>query len=173
MCIPAVPHLPFAGPTGMLWVSADKEECLMKITVEHGPVTENEIILRCAELDEEMLGVLSLLNSGMRKLCAWDQDREMVLLVPGEVLYAETVEERTYLYTAERVLRTALALGELESRYEALGFCRVSRTMVVNLHGIRSLKNCGAGRIEAVMKSGEKILISRHYAPLLRERLGM
>ena len=36
-----------------------------------------------------------------------------------------------------------------------------------------SLKNCGAGRIEAVMKSGEKILISRHYAPLLRERLGM
>lgn len=145
----------------------------MKITVEHVPVPENEIILRCPELDEEMLRVLSLLKSGMQKLCAWDEDREMMFLNPGEVLYGESVEEKTYLYTAQAVYRTALTLGELEARHEDLGFCRASKSMAVNLHGIRSLKNCGAGRIEAVMKNGEKIMISRHYAPLLRERLGM
>lgn len=145
----------------------------MKITVEHSQVEENEVVLRCPALDEEMLGVLSLLKSSLQKLCAWDQDREMVLLAPGEVLYGESVEERTYLYTAGQVYRTALTLGELETRYEALGFCRVSKSMAVNLHGIRGLKSRGAGRIEAAMKNGEKLMISRHYAPLLRERLGM
>lgn len=145
----------------------------MKITVEHSQVEENEVVLRCPALDEEMLGVLSLLRSSLQKLCAWDQEREMVLLRPGEVLYAESVEERTYLYTTGQVYRTALTLGELEARYEALGFCRVSKSMVVDLHQIRSLRSCGAARIEATMKNGEKLMISRHYAPLLRERLGM
>ena len=34
----------------------------MKITVEHADVAENEVILRCPALDEEILGVLSLLR---------------------------------------------------------------------------------------------------------------
>ena len=97
----------------------------------------------------------------------------MVCLRPGEVLYAESVEERTWLYCERQVYRTALTLLELGSRYEPVGFCRVSRSMVVNLHGIRQLKSCPGNRIEATMRNGEKVLISRHYAPLLRERLGM
>ncbi|MFR2855084.1 LytTR family transcriptional regulator DNA-binding domain-containing protein [Hungatella sp.] len=41
------------------------------------------------------------------------------------------------------------------------------------MHHIRSLKSMPAGRIEAVLETGEKLLVSRHYAPLLRERLGL
>lgn len=134
---------------------------------------ENEVILRCRELDEEMLHVLSLLRSGLQTLCAWTEDRRMVLLRPGEVLYAESVDERTWLYCEGAVWPTALTLSELEARYEALGFCRISRSMVVNLHGIRQLKSCPGSRIEATMRNGERVLISRRYAPLLRERLGM
>ena len=145
----------------------------MKITVEHCEVPENEVVLRCRELDEEMLRVLSLLRSGMQTLCAWTEDRKMVLLQPGEVLYAESVEERTWLYCEKAVWPTALTLSELESRYETLGFCRVSRTMVVNLHGVRQLKSCPGSRIEATMRNGEKVMVSRRYGPFLRERLGM
>lgn len=145
----------------------------MKITVEHADTAENEIILRCKELDEEMLHVLSILKSGLQKLCAWTEQRQMVFLSPGEVLYAETVEEKTWLYSEDAVYRTALNLAELEARYESVGFCRVSRAMVVNLHGIRQLKSCAGSRIEATMRNGERIVISRHYGPLLRERLGM
>ena len=89
------------------------------------------------------------------------------------MLYAESVEERTWLYCERDVQRTALTLSELEARYEPLGFCRVSRSMVVNLHGIRKLKSCADSRIEATMRNGEKVMISRHDGPLLRERLGM
>ena len=71
-----------------------KEE-IMKITVEHKDVPENEIVLRCRELDDEMLHVLSLLRSGMQTICGWTEDRQMVFLRPGEVLYAESVDERT------------------------------------------------------------------------------
>ena len=87
----------------------------MKITVEHSGVTENEVILRCPALDEEMLGVLSLLRSGLQRLCVWDDSRRTTLLTPDEVVYCET----------------------------------------------------------ATLATGEKLIVSRRYAPLLRERLGL
>jgi DNA-binding LytR/AlgR family response regulator len=44
---------------------------------------------------------------------------------------------------------------------------------VVNLHRIRSLSSREAGRIEAILETGERLMVSRRYAPLLRERLGL
>ena len=55
----------------------------MKITVEHADMAENEVILRCPDLDEEMLGGLSLLRSGLQRLCVWDDSRQTTLLSPG------------------------------------------------------------------------------------------
>ena len=37
----------------------------MKITVEHSNEEENEVILRCRELDDEMLRLLSLVRAGI------------------------------------------------------------------------------------------------------------
>lgn len=65
----------------------------MKITVEHTGSAENEVVLRCPSLDEEMLGVLSLLRSGLQRLCVWDGSRQTTLLTPNEVVYCETVED--------------------------------------------------------------------------------
>ena len=145
----------------------------MKITVEHGAAAENEVVLRCRELDEEMLWVLSLLRSGVQKLCVWDGERNTVLLPPSEVVYCESVEDRTFAYTGAAVYRTALSLAELEGRYGSVGFFRVGKAAVVNLHRIRSLKSQTGGRIEATLVTGERMMVSRHYAPLLRERLGL
>ena len=47
----------------------------MKITVEHCDTPENEVILRCRELDDEMLRLLALVRSGMQKLLVWNEQR--------------------------------------------------------------------------------------------------
>lgn len=145
----------------------------MKITVEHCETPENEVVLRCREVDAEMLWVLSLLRSGLQRLCVWDENRETTLLSPREVVYCESVDERTFVYTGAAVFQTALNLAELEDRYSELGLFRAGKSAVVNLHHIRSLKSRPGGRIEAVLETGEKLMVSRHYAPLLRERLGL
>lgn len=96
-----------------------------------------------------------------------------MLLPPGEVVYCESVEDRTFAYTGAAVYRTALSLAELEGRYGSVGFFHVGKAAVVNLHRIRSLKSQAGGRIEATLVTGERMMVSRHYAPLLRERLGL
>ena len=145
----------------------------MKIRIEQTSVEENEVILRCAQLDDEMLRVLSLLRSGMQKLLVWNEHREMLPLSVSKVVYCETVEEKTFVYTHDGIYQTALSLAELDDRWGDLGLFRAGKSSVVNLHEIQKLKNCGSGRIEALLTTGEKMVISRHYAPILRERLGL
>jgi DNA-binding LytR/AlgR family response regulator len=145
----------------------------MKIRIEQTSVEENEVILRCAQLDDEMLRVLSILRSGMQKLLVWNEQREMLPLSVSKVVYCETVEEKTFVYTHDGIYQTALSLAELEDRWGDLGLFRAGKSSVVNLHEIQKLKNCGSGRIEALLTTGEKMVISRRYAPILRERLGL
>lgn len=64
----------------------------MKITVEHhDTLQENEVILRCKTLDEEMLSIISMLKSQAQRLCAWEEDgeKELIFLSPSEILYGE------------------------------------------------------------------------------------
>ncbi len=145
----------------------------MKITVEHWDSQENEMVLRCREVDEEVLWALSLLRSGFQRLCVWDEEKEITLLSPREAVYCESVDERTFIYTNASVFQTALSLAELEGRYGDLGLFRAGKSTVINLHHIRSLKSQPGGRIQATLETGEKLMVSRHYAPLLRERLGL
>jgi len=145
----------------------------MKIRIEQTSLEENEVILRCAQLDDEMLRVLSLLRSGMQKLLVWNEQRETLPLSVSKVVYCETVEEKTFVYTHDGIYQTALSLAELEDRWGDLGLFRAGKSSVMNLHEIQKLKNCGSGRIEALLTTGEKMIISRRYAPMLRERLGL
>ena len=88
----------------------------MKITVEHTENEENEVILRCRELDDEMLRLLALVRSGMQKPLVWNEQRELLPLSISEVVYCETVEETTFVYTERGMYQTALTLAELEER---------------------------------------------------------
>lgn len=153
-------------PVGLQSLAAARQICYaeftkkgvpVKITVEHVPAGVSEVVLRCPELDQEMLWVLSMLRSGLQKLCVWGKTREAVFLLPGEVVYCDSVEERTFVYIAQTVYQTALSLAELEGRYGDLGFFRVSKGAVVNLHRIRSLKSQPGNRIEATLETGEKL----------------
>ena len=59
----------------------------MKISVEHAPLEENEVILRCSNLDQEMLWVLSIISTGLQKWCASGARISRTLISPREVEY--------------------------------------------------------------------------------------
>lgn len=91
----------------------------------------------------------------------------------GDVLYIESVDRKTFCYTSDHVYELGLKLYEIEEKYRAMDLMRISKSCIVNLKKIRSLKPDFGGRILAVMENGEKLYISRQYAPVLKEKLGI
>ena len=144
----------------------------MKIRVEHGDFEENEVLLRCRQLDEEMLEILAILRERSAKLVAFE-DGEVHMLEPRAVYYADTVDGKTFLYTASAVLESHQSLAAMQDAFASMVFIRIGKSQLCNLHHVAKLKSLPNARIELTLKNGERLVASRHYVQNLKEKLGL
>lgn len=145
----------------------------MKITIQDiSPDEEEEIIIRCRELDEAILRLVNELKSGRGKFTVTQNDK-IRQISAGEIYYIEAVDNRVYLYLQKEVFETKKKLYEIEEEYANTDFFRASKSVILNLSKVKHFAPEFSGRFEATMMNGEKVLISRAYVPQLKKRLGM
>jgi DNA-binding LytR/AlgR family response regulator len=142
----------------------------MKIKIDYIKEGENEIILRCKEIDDEVLSIMSLLNMKNRKITGYS-DETLHMLLPDQIYYMESVDDVVYAYTENKVYKVSMTLSDLELNYHDFGYFRCSKSMIINLNMIATLKSNIGNRIIATLKNEEQIIISRHYTKALREFL--
>ena len=90
-----------------------------------------------------------------------------------DVLYIETVDGATFLYTANAVLETPLRLYEAEDRLSGTEFVRASRQMLVNFDHVRGIRPVPGARLQLLLDNGEAAIASRQYAPDIKRKLGL
>ena len=145
----------------------------MRLSIEEGEqFTETEVVIRCRKNEGQLTRLISLLQSFDKKLSG-QKDGQTYLLEMEQVLYIDTADKRTFLYTAEGVYETPLQLYELEDRLSAGDFFRASKSSIVNFNEIRSLRPDFGGRMQLTMSNGEQLIVSRQYVPYIRKKLGL
>lgn len=144
----------------------------LKITVEHISTGENEIVLKCRQLDSEIQKILAYLKESMEKLVA-QKDGEKFLLLSDEVFYVESVDNKTFIYTKDAVMESQDSLFFIENKYSNMGLVRIGKSQLVNLHHIKKLKSIINSRIEVTLESGDRLVVSRHFACTFKSRLGI
>lgn len=145
----------------------------MKITIlEKQPDEENEIIVKCDYIDENITKLLNQFKTGRSKLSFY-KDSQIILLDPNEILYFESVDDKVFAYTKDSVCESRLKLYMLEEELSKEDFFRANKAVIVNLNKLQSLSPAFGGRFEAVLKNGYKVIISRNYMTTLKEKLGL
>lgn len=145
----------------------------MKISIVEGQeFGETEIVIRCRKADPQILKLAASLSAFDKKVTG-HKDQQTFLLDEGEILYIESVDKRTFLYTEDGVYETPMRLYELEERLRAKSFFRASKSAVVNFDKIRSLQPDLGGRMRLTMANGEMVFVSRQYVSYIKEKLGI
>ncbi|HKM33450.1 MAG TPA: LytTR family DNA-binding domain-containing protein [Lachnospiraceae bacterium] len=145
----------------------------MKVTLEQISAGEEELIIRYREKGTELEAILHFIENQEEKLggIKEGEDKQVSLLIPGDIDYFESVDGTVFAYLDQGVYRIKENLNEILIKYEESGFIRCSRTMLVNIYKMIQLKSEAGGRILATLHNEEKIMISRKYAVDLRNRL--
>lgn len=145
----------------------------MKITImDRADDEEDEIIIRCRHMDRQLLNLIYAIKTGQDKILAL-RGSEYVQIEPEKIYYFEAVDNSVFLYLEKEVYEVKQKLYELEKRFYGTDFFRASKSCIVNLAKVKSLSPAFNGRFEAQMKNGEKVVISRQYVPVLKEKLGL
>lgn len=142
----------------------------MKVFIEQIESQEKEIIIRCNGVDEEVNYLKSVIESLGQRLIG-QEDGETVFLKPGEIYYFEYVDYYVFAYTRNKCYKISYSLEKLEKMYQYLGYMRCSKSMIINMNFVDRLKSTMGNRIVATLENGEKVMISRHFAKLLRAYL--
>lgn len=145
----------------------------MKITIQDiAPGEEEEIIVRCRDLDEALFRVIHELKTRRGKFTITDNDK-IRQIDADDVYYFEAVDNKVFLCLEKAVFEIKYKLYEIEEEYAGTDFFRASKSVIINLAKVKQFAPDFGGRFEAQMKNGEKLIISRQYVPALKKRLGM
>lgn len=145
----------------------------MKITININPdVQDTDVVISCNQLSpeiERILATLRILNQQMMVT----KKSETYILDVTEINYVEAIDRKTFVYTERDVYESKLKLYEMEERLMNCGFFRVSKSCLVQLKYIKSLKNDVDRKIRLTLQSGEQLMVSRQYAEEMKKRLGV
>ena len=143
----------------------------MKLETRKIPENEPEIVeIRYHWMTDEIQEIISFVKSRQGQLSAMRDGKRFEVPVV-DLFYAESVDERLFLYTASDSYEIRMKLYELEDLLKNKSFLRVSKSMIVNLMKITSVRPALNGRFSAILKNGEEVIISRKYVPELKKIL--
>ena len=143
----------------------------MKLEIRKIPENEPEMVeIRYHWMTEEIGEIVSFIKSRQGQLSAVRDGRRVEVPVV-DLFYAESVDDRVFLYTATDSYEIRIKLYELEELLKKKSFLRISKSMIVNLMKITSVRPALNGRFSAILKNGEEIIISRKYVPALKQVL--
>ncbi|MCM1191174.1 MAG: LytTR family transcriptional regulator DNA-binding domain-containing protein [Butyrivibrio sp.] len=145
----------------------------MKITIQDCPSEEEEeIVIRCRQVDEHLLKLIYSLKAGREKLTVSKGERIFQVQL-SEIYYFEAVDNKVFACMEKEVFDTKSKLYELEERLKNTDFFRASKSTIINLARVKNICPAFNGRFEVCMENGERLIVSRQYVPFLKNKLGL
>ena len=145
----------------------------MKITINiDDKLTETQIHISSPALSAELEKMIAALRIYEQQMVVF-KGEESVILEVAQIVYVESVDRKTFVYTRNNFYETKLRLYEMEEQLCQSGFLRTSKSCLVQLKQIRTLKTELNRKLRVTLENGEQLMVSRQYADELKRRLGV
>ena len=146
----------------------------MKIRVElDSSITEEEIVIRCGALSEEVQMIqknLADLASKNQRFVFYKGDTEYYLSLE-EILFFETEEKVIFAHTKEDMYQVKYRLYELEEFLPG-HFMRISKSTILNTNKVYSIqRNLTASSVVEFQNTHKQVFVSRYYYKPLKNKL--
>lgn len=144
---------------------------ILKLIIDQSPVhSEVEITVKCSLIDARLERLIEQIRLYSFSI-AGKKDGRTYYIRLEDVYYFEALERKTFMYTKDECYESGLRLYELESQLEKTNFVRISKSVILNISVLKSVRAMLNGRMEAELANGEKMIINRHYVDALKQKL--
>ena len=131
-----------------------------------------EIIIRCPKHDENVQKIINQLEMKQNKIVC-KKDKQIYSLSLSDIYYIESIDEKSFVYTQDHVYESQDKLYMLEEQLKDDGILRISKSCLLNLDALKSVRALLNGKYEATLINGEKLIISRNYMKDFKKAFGL
>ena len=142
----------------------------MKITINiDEQCKETEIIVICSRLGDDIDKVITAIKMLDMRLTVY-KDKRQYVIDAADVIYIDSTDKRTFLYTNTDVYESPLRLYVLEEKLVDCNFLRASKNCLFNINHIQSIEP-DLHRLILTTAKGIKLIVSRQYAAAVKLKL--
>lgn len=132
---------------------------------------EIEVTIKYQKKDGQVHRIIDFLQSfDMQIKCIDENAKRMINIL--DIYYIESVDKQTFVYLEHAVYRTDFRLYQLKNKLQAYGFVQISKSCILNINALDSIRPLFNSRMEATLKNGEKVNINRSYLSGVKKALG-
>lgn len=143
----------------------------MKVSLEQDFTREDiEVLIRYASMNQTVRKLEHMIQS-MDRMVKCSLDSMEIQVGAGDIFYIESVDKRTFVYGESRVYRSEKRLYQLLEELADAGFVQVSKSCILNVNVLESIRSLRNSRMEATLSNGEKVTVTRKYVSAIREKL--
>lgn len=145
----------------------------MQLKVEITDAAQEPVItIRCREKDALVERLIAAIQMADQKLPVI-RDNAFTFVPVGEILYVESVDLKCFVYSVTQMYESPRRLYELAQQLAPYSFAQIRKSCLVNLSNVDSIKTYIDRRLLITMQGGEQLIVSRQYAPQIKEMLGV
>lgn len=143
----------------------------MKIKTEQDlSCKDMEITIKYAKEDRQVTRILDFLQSlDMQIRCSIDDAEQMINI--ADIYYIESVDKKTFIYLEKEVCQIDFRLYQLKEKLQSSGFVQISKSCLLNINALESIRPLFNSRMEATLKNGEKVCVNRKYLKDVKKAL--
>ncbi|EOR27714.1 LytR/AlgR family response regulator [Clostridium sartagoforme AAU1] len=82
---------------------------------------EIEVIINCKSINEDVINILSKLKEEENVITGL-KDNKVYIIKPDNILYFESVDKKTFMYTKKDIYESNLRLYEIEEKFSTYHF---------------------------------------------------
>ena len=133
---------------------------------------EEEIILRCHEESKALMEEVRSIAERRKTLCG-KAEGNIYRIELSDIFYFESVDNHSFFYTESRFYESRLKVYEFEELTKNSLFFKASRSTVVNIRKIKSVRPTFSGKFEHTLLNDYRLEVSRLYVSELKVIMGI
>lgn len=142
----------------------------MKLNIIQIPtIAETKITIECRYISKRIQRIIATIRNIETHLPCY-QEKALFQIPVDSILYIDTVDNQTFLYTNSDTYYSKQKLYELENQLAEMEFIRISKNTIVNLHQIEQVKSFGISKLELILTNKEKLIVNRNYLYAFKQK---
>ncbi|MDR2596648.1 MAG: LytTR family transcriptional regulator DNA-binding domain-containing protein [Treponema sp.] len=135
----------------------------MLLNLEHRKTHKDiEVSIIYPEKNKTVEKLISFINSLSIKIEGYTEDSIKQINVP-DIYYIESEDKIAVVFCEKEYYRTKYRLYQISEKLAGLGFVQISKYCLINIDKLDKIIPLSNRRMEAILKNGKQVFITRKY----------
>ena len=137
---------------------------------QHETQKDIEVLITYPQMNKFVERIVSFINSLDLQIPCFSDDC-IEFIKASEIYYVESIDNKTIIHCDKNNYQVKKRLYQIYETLKEVEFIQINKYCIINIKKLAKIKQLGNSHLEAVLKNGQYLIVTRKYLAEIKELL--